>query len=87
MRKNKIVVLDEATAKIDLETEKMIQSLLSKCFQDCTMIVVAHRLQTLNESDRVLVLDEGEVKEFDTPQNLLKKDNGYFLQMVKQVIS
>ena len=81
------MVLDEATAKIDLATEKIIQSLLSKCFKDCTMIVVAHRLQTLKESDRVLVLDEGQVKEFDTPQNLLKKENGIFSEMVKQVIS
>ena len=81
------MILDEATAKIDLATEKIIQSLLSKCFKDCTMIVVAHRLQTLKESDRVLVLDEGQVKEFDTPQNLLKKENGIFSEMVKQVIS
>ena len=59
MRKNKIVVLDEATANIDLVTEQKIQELISIEFKDCTVLTIAHRLQTIIESDKILVLDEG----------------------------
>lgn len=51
------------------------------------MIVVAHRLQTLHESDRVLVLDEGQIKEFDQPSNLLKDENSLFSEIVRQVLN
>ena len=71
MRKNKIVVLDEATANIDLITEQKIQDLISQEFKDCTVLTIAHRLQTIIESDKILVLDEGKVSEFGNPQELL----------------
>merc|ERR1711937_808867 len=73
LRKNKIVILDEATASIDIQTEQVIQKLLKESFKDCTMIVVAHRLQTIIESDKVLVLAKGKVAEFDTPDVLRKR--------------
>lgn len=72
MRKNKIVILDEATANIDIVTEQTIQKLMSESFKDCTMITVAHRLQTIIESDKVLVLNSGEVQEFAAPSELLE---------------
>merc|ERR1719198_2101572 len=72
LRKNKIVVLDEATANIDIVTEQTIQKLIKESFKDCTMIVVAHRLQTIIESDKVLVLNSGEVQEFGAPSELLE---------------
>jgi len=72
LRKNKIVILDEATANIDIVTEQTIQKLMSESFKDCTMITVAHRLQTIIESDKVLVLNSGEVQEFAAPSELLE---------------
>jgi ABC-type multidrug transport system fused ATPase/permease subunit len=80
-----ILVLDEATAAVDIETDAMLQATLrSPLFANRTIITVAHRLNTIMDSDRVVVLDKGEVVEFDTPANLLKKSNGIFQGLVKQ---
>ncbi|KAI8662569.1 hypothetical protein LRP88_06782 [Fusarium phalaenopsidis] len=79
-----ILVLDEATAAVDVETDAMLQSTLrSPLFANRTIITVAHRLNTILDSDRVVVLDKGEVVEFDTPANLLKKE-GIFHGLMKQ---
>lgn len=79
-----ILVLDEATAAVDVETDRMLQTTLrSELFAHRTIITVAHRLNTILDSDRIVVLDKGEVVEFDTPQNLLKK-RGIFYGLVKQ---
>jgi ABC-type multidrug transport system fused ATPase/permease subunit len=67
LAKNKIVILDEATANIDLRTEEIIQDLITNEFKDCTVITIAHRLQTIMSSDRVMVLSFGKVKEFEAP--------------------
>merc|ERR1711865_614692 len=85
LRKNKIVILDEATANIDIETEQVIQKLIKQSFKNCTMIVVAHRLQTIIESDRVLVLDTGKVAEFDTPAVLRKREESHFAKLIKEI--
>lgn len=85
LRKNKIVILDEATANIDIETEQVIQKLIKESFKDCTMIVVAHRLQTIIESDRVLVLDTGKVAEFDTPSELRKNPESHFAKLINEI--
>lgn len=80
-----ILVLDEATAAVDIETDAMLQATLrSPLFANRTIITVAHRLNTIMDSDRVVVLDKGEVVEYDTPANLLKQENGIFLGLVKQ---
>lgn len=83
LRRNKIVILDEATANIDIVTEQTIQKLIKESFKDCTMITVAHRLQTIIESDKVLVLDKGRVAEFDKPNELLKNPESHFTKLVK----
>lgn len=70
LRKNKIVILDEATANIDIVTEKKIQKLINEEFTDSTVITIAHRLNTIMASDKVLVLSYGQVKEYDSPANL-----------------
>ena len=75
LRKNKIILLDEATANIDIVTEQKIQALISEEFSSCTVITIAHRLQTIIESDKVLVLGEGKVLEFDKPDELLKNED------------
>ncbi|KAG7051310.1 ABC transporter transmembrane region [Colletotrichum scovillei] len=79
-----ILVLDEATAAVDVETDAMLQTTLrSPMFANRTIITVAHRINTILDSDRVVVLDKGEVVEFDTPQALIKKQ-GVFYGLVKQ---
>ncbi|KID89317.1 multidrug resistance-associated protein 1 [Metarhizium guizhouense ARSEF 977] len=79
-----ILVLDEATAAVDVETDAMLQATLrSPLFSNRTIITVAHRLNTILDSDRVVVLDKGEVVEFDTPGELFKKQ-GVFYGLMKQ---
>lgn len=85
LRKNKIVILDEATANIDIQTEQTIQKLIKESFKDCTMIVVAHRLQTIIASDRVLVLDHGKVAEFDSPEELRKNPESHFTKLINEI--
>ncbi|KAJ2831924.1 Multidrug resistance-associated protein 1 [Coemansia furcata] len=82
MRKPKIIVLDEATANVDLETDKFVQELIRKEFSDCTVLTIAHRLDTIMNSDRIIVMDRGTIAEVGTPQELLAKD-GMFAQLVK----
>jgi len=78
LRKNKIVLMDEATANIDIKTEQVIQELIQNEFSDSTVLTIAHRLNTIINSDRVLVLSKGEVVEYDNPQTLLEDSNSMF---------
>ncbi|XP_039991337.1 ATP-binding cassette sub-family C member 3 isoform X3 [Xiphias gladius] len=82
LRKTRILVLDEATAAIDLETDDLIQSTIRTQFEDCTVFTIAHRLNTIMDYTRVLVLDKGQVAEFDTPTNLISQ-RGIFYSMAK----
>lgn len=72
LRNSKIIVMDEATASVDFATDKAIQSAIQQEFENSTVICIAHRLNTIILYDKVLVLDHGEVLEYDTPANLLK---------------
>ncbi|KAG1691084.1 Multidrug resistance-associated protein 1 [Nymphon striatum] len=83
LRKTKILVLDEATAAVDLETDELIQETIRREFKDCTIITIAHRLHTIMDNSRIMVLDQGQIAEFDTPQNLLKIKDSIFYTMVK----
>ncbi|XP_054264333.1 ATP-binding cassette sub-family C member 3-like [Macrosteles quadrilineatus] len=83
LRKTKVLILDEATAAIDLETDDIIQQTIRREFKDCTVLTIAHRLNTIMDSDRVLVLDKGMIKEFDSPTNLLRSDSTTFYGMAK----
>jgi ABC-type multidrug transport system fused ATPase/permease subunit len=85
LRKRKIIVLDEATANIDLITEQKIQKFMAEEFKEQTMLVIAHRLQTIIESDKVMVLGGGKVMEFDTPDQLLENEKSHFTKLVKQL--
>uniref|UniRef100_A0A673CLX7 ATP-binding cassette, sub-family C (CFTR/MRP), member 3 n=1 Tax=Sphaeramia orbicularis TaxID=375764 RepID=A0A673CLX7_9TELE len=82
LRKTRILVLDEATAAIDLETDDLIQSTIRTQFEDCTVFTIAHRLNTIMDYTRVLVLDKGQIAEFDTPTNLISQ-KGIFYGMAK----
>lgn len=82
LRKTKILVLDEATAAVDMETDNLIQSTIRSQFEDCTVLTIAHRLNTIMDYTRVLVLDKGEMAEFDSPSNLIAQ-RGAFYKMAK----
>lgn len=73
LRRNRILVLDEATANVDPETDLFIQKTIRELFKDCTVMTIAHRLNTIMDSDRVLVLEAGQVCEFDEPHILLTR--------------
>ncbi|XP_041812547.1 multidrug resistance-associated protein 1 isoform X2 [Chelmon rostratus] len=82
LRKTKILVLDEATAAVDMETDNLIQSTIRSQFEGCTVLTIAHRLNTIMDYTRVLVLDKGEMTEFDSPSNLIAQ-RGAFYEMAK----
>ena len=70
----KILLLDEATAQVDQMNDSMLQRMIRTCFAEKTVLTIAHRLETIMDSDRVMVLDDGHLKEFDSPANLLQKE-------------
>jgi ABC-type multidrug transport system fused ATPase/permease subunit len=82
LRGTKIVIMDEATASIDAETDAIIQSVLRSAFANSTCITVAHRLNTIMDSDLILVMNDGKVAEFDSPIILLEK-GGMFRDLVQ----
>ncbi|XP_023934404.2 ATP-binding cassette sub-family C member 4 isoform X1 [Bicyclus anynana] len=84
LRGNRILVLDEATANVDPKTDEFIQGTIRKRFADCTVITVAHRLNTIMDSDRVMVMDAGRLVEFDHPYKLLRNPLGHFTKMVNE---
>eukprot|EP01025_Chloroclados_australasicus_P037639 TRINITY_DN3846_c0_g4_i1.p1 TRINITY_DN3846_c0_g4~~TRINITY_DN3846_c0_g4_i1.p1 ORF type:complete len:1422 (-),score=137.95 TRINITY_DN3846_c0_g4_i1:223-4488(-) len=83
LRKPKVLAADEATASVDSETDAKIQRTIRQNFKDCTVLTIAHRLNTIMDSDKVLVMESGHVKEYDSVQNLLKLPNGLFREMVE----
>jgi len=82
LRNSKILILDEATASIDLKTDKFIQRTIRKSFEKCTVLTIAHRLWTIIDSDRVILLDKGRLVEVDTPAKLLQDKNSSFSKLV-----
>ena len=81
LRKTKILVLDEATAAVDLETDDLIQATLREAFKDCTVLTIAHRLSTIMDYDKVIVMKEGQVAEYDEPKALLSDKSTIFYSM------
>ena len=79
--KSRITVFDEATAIVDYKTDRVIQEIIRTQFKESTVITVPTRLNTIIDYDRILVLDKGRVVEYDTPEALLKKADGYFAQL------
>ena len=78
--RNKILLLDEATASVDVKTDHLIQNTIKSQFGDCTVLTIAHRLNTIINYDKVMVLDQGELVQFSTPEELLNQE-GLFKEM------
>ncbi|XP_006210591.2 ATP-binding cassette sub-family C member 2 isoform X1 [Vicugna pacos] len=79
LRKSKILIMDEATAAVDLETDQLIQTTIQNEFSHCTTITIAHRLHTIMDSDKVMVLDQGKIVEYGSPEELLKNPGPFYL--------
>ncbi|KAF9137002.1 Multidrug resistance-associated protein 1 [Mortierella sp. GBA39] len=84
LRKSKILVLDEATSAVDIETDELIQKTLRTEFKERTVLTIAHRIKTVMDSDKILVLDHGRVVEFDAPKVLLQDESSLFYKLAKQ---
>ncbi|XP_018604187.1 ATP-binding cassette sub-family C member 5 isoform X2 [Scleropages formosus] len=85
LRQCKVLILDEATAAMDAETDLLIQETIRNAFQDCTTLTIAHRLHTVLSCDRIMVLNQGQVVEFDEPSKLLANENSRFCAMLAAV--
>ncbi|KAJ3353134.1 hypothetical protein GGF32_003196 [Allomyces javanicus] len=78
LRKSKVLILDECSSNIDVAKDRILQQTIRREFADCTILTIAHRIDTILDNDRVLVLDQGQVAEFDTPRNLLRDRSSMF---------
>ncbi|EEY69725.1 ATP-binding Cassette (ABC) Superfamily [Phytophthora infestans T30-4] len=83
LKRSRIILMDEATASIDTETDRKIQRSIREEFRDCTCLTIAHRINTILDADRILVMERGAVGEFDTPKALQKKQDGLFKALVE----
>ncbi|CAG5076674.1 Oidioi.mRNA.OKI2018_I69.PAR.g8517.t2.cds [Oikopleura dioica] len=83
LRKTKFLILDEATASVDNETDQLVQTTIRKEFKDCTILAVAHRIDTIDDSDKILVMDKGKIAEFDSPTALKAIDGGIYSELFK----
>lgn len=86
LRRNKVLILDEATASIDARTDRLVQDTVNEYFSDCTLITIAHRLHTVMTCDRIMVLDQGAVAEFDTPDVLSQNPNSALSKLLSSTM-
>ena len=84
LRKTKVLILDEATAAVDVETDDLIQKTIRSEFKDRTVLTIAHRIKTVMDSDKILVLEKGRVQEFEAPKRLLERKSSMFYNLAHQ---
>ena len=77
--------MDEATANIDINTEEKIQKVLNELLKNCTVITIAHRIKTVINYDKILVLEKGEIKEFDSPKNLIEQNTLFYREFYSKI--
>ena len=81
LKKSRVILIDEATSNIDLNNEEVFLQTIKRRFSDSTVVTIAHRLNTIRNSDKIVVMDQGRVAEIGSPEDLLKQENGVFAQM------
>ena len=84
LRKSKIIIMDEATANIDYKTEEIIQNVINEILTQSTIITIAHRIKTILNYDKIIVLENGEIVDFDSPKKLMEKKEGIFYQLYQK---
>jgi len=84
LKRSRILVMDEATANVDFETDELIQKTIRREFVDVTVLTIAHRINTIMDYDRVIVLDDGQVTEYDSPQKLCQDSSSAFYGLAQQ---
>ncbi|BFZ22961.1 hypothetical protein BsWGS_26000 [Bradybaena similaris] len=83
LRRTKILILDEPTSSVDAETDNLVQAMVRKVFRSCTTITIAHRINTILDCNRVMVLESGSIIEYDNPQTLLQQEGSHFYKLAK----
>lgn len=81
LKKPKILIFDEATSSVDNDTDNIIQDMIRLKFKNTTILTIAHRLNTISECDRIMVIDNGNLVEIDSAINLLQNKNGYYSKL------
>lgn len=84
LRRSRIVIFDEATAAVDHATDQALQRVIREVFKSSTVLTIAHRLDTILDSDRILVMDDGQAKEISTPTELVQKGEGHFFDLMEE---
>lgn len=83
--RRRVVIFDEATSNLDMKTEELFQAKTEEYFKDSTMMIIAHRIQTVMNCDKILVFDDGKVAEFDSPENLRKDPESVFSKLCEKL--
>ena len=85
LRQNKIILIDEATANVDMNTDLLVQQTIRYNFSDCSVLTIAHRIETVIDSDRIIVLEKGSIVESGVPHLLLQNEDSYLSRLVNQL--
>ena len=85
LRENRIVLIDEATANVDVKTDSYVQQAIRIHFRNCTVLTIAHRIDTIIDSNRIIVLDKGRVIEFEIPFLMLENENSYLSKLLSHL--
>lgn len=83
LRHNKIVILDEATANMDVKTENLLYAVVEEVFSECTILIIAHRLDYIKKCDRVMVIEAGRLVEYDTPDALMSTESLFWKMCIE----
>lgn len=84
LKRSKVILIDEATANIDVKNDKLIQAVISRAFKESTVLTIAHRLSTLKASDKIVVMSEGKIAELGSPEELMKHPTGIYRKMCEE---
>ncbi|CAN7945378.1 unnamed protein product, partial [Ixodes hexagonus] len=87
LRRPRLLILDEATSQMDGDTDQLIQATLRNAFAHCTQLTIAHRLHTILDYDKVLVMADGRILEYGSVQDLLSNPSSVFKQMAEETLS